>query len=246
MPDYIKYKPEKKELATILLIGSMICLITGWLFFNSLFGVFLTSLYLPVYIKMEKAEKHKAQLYKLRYEFKDALNSLTAALEAGYSVENAITETISELELIYDDKAAIIIEFKEIARKMKNNINIETALWDFALRSKIDDIMYFTEVFITAKRSGGNLLNIIRATRNNICDKIEMNRELTSMISAKLYEIKIMKMVPLGILAYLKIYNYEMISPLYEKITGNIIMFILLAGYFGLCRLADKITDMRL
>lgn len=246
MLDYSHYRPDSRTLVKIIVTGVIIGVMAGWMFFDSLKGILLTLVYLPLYVKIQLTQKHKARSDKLRLEFRDAINSLSAALEAGYSIENAVKETITELELIYDPDAMIITEFKEIVRKLNNNINIETALWDFAIRSHIDDIIYFAEVFSTAKRSGGNILHIIRVTRSNICDKIELNRELDALIASKLYEVKVMKIVPLGIILYLKIFNYEMLAPLYTKISGNIIMTVVLIGYFGLCRLADKITDIKL
>ena len=69
------------------------------------------SLFYPGFIKNKLIRKRKQ---KLESEFKEALLVVSALLSAGYSLENAVKESIAELKLLYDKPTFIIPEFEYI------------------------------------------------------------------------------------------------------------------------------------
>lgn len=233
----------KKEKIEILCKGIGICAFMGWLFTGHLYGVIVCFCYLPFYIRSCKKNIRENRKNSLRIQFRDAINSLAAALEAGENPENAVKSATEELKLMYSETEPIIYEFREISAKLGNNVTIEEAFEDFAVRSGIDDIMYFSEILSIAKRTGGNILQIIRETRNIITDKLELESRLKTMIAAKAYEAKIMKAVPAGILIYLRLFSYDLIKPLYTTLKGEILMLVLLIVYFVLAKISDRIVN---
>lgn len=90
--------------------------------------------------------------------------SVSFALNVGYSIENAFIQAVEELELIYGRDSDITIKFRYIVVRLGQNENIEDIFMDFAEESKVEDIIYFAEIFRYAKRSGGDLISIIRNT----------------------------------------------------------------------------------
>jgi tight adherence protein B len=124
------------------------------------------------------------------------------------------------------------------------NQPVEVILKDFADRSGIDDIKNFAEVFDTAKRTGGDLIKIIRSTGNIIRDKIEVKREIITMITAKKFESNIMNLIPFGIIVYLRMFSPDFLSPLYHNLFGILFMTAILVIYYGISRIAMKITSI--
>lgn len=51
--------------------------------------------------------------------------------------------------------------------------------------SKVEDIMYFAEIFRYAKRSGGDLMAVIKNTAQIIQQKEEVMSEVDTIISGK-------------------------------------------------------------
>lgn len=124
------------------------------------------------------------------------------------------------------------------------NQPVEVILKDFADRSGIDDIKNFAEVFDTAKRTGGDLIKIIRSTGNIIRDKIEVKREIITMITAKKFESNIMNLIPFGIIVYLRMFSPDFLSPLYHNLFGILFMTVILIIYYGISRIAKKIISI--
>ncbi|WP_312101136.1 type II secretion system F family protein [Lachnoclostridium sp.] len=182
---------------------------------------------------------------KLSLEFLDGIHSLSVALEAGYSVENAFKAAIKDLGLMYSNEALIMKEFQCIVSQINHNIPIEVAIAEFANRSKLEDVECFSEVFKTAKRTGGDLVAIIKMTSKTIGEKVEVMREIETLITAKKMEANIMKLVPFGILGYMLLGSPQFLKPLYHNLLGSLFMTVLLGIYLVLTKLVDKIIAIR-
>lgn len=243
---FITRHPAWKEDLIISLQGIIIIITLGILFYRSLIGIILLSPMIYNYRKIKKGQQKKERLWKLNLEFKDGLLALSAALEAGYSAEHALEEACRDLRQIYQEDSIIIKEFSYILRQINMNITVEKALSDFGERTGIDDIISFSEVFNTAKRTGGDLINVIKITTNIISTKIEVKREIITLITSKRLEANLMKFIPLGILVYLSASSPGFLDPLYHNLFGIIIMTIFLVIYLGAYLLIGKIIEIEL
>ncbi|MDF2538009.1 MAG: putative rane protein [Herbinix sp.] len=242
MKDYCIYRFTYKENITIFLQGFVIILILGYMFYQSAFGVIILSPAVLFYRKEKRNKRIAEQKWQLNIQFKDSIQSLSAALSSGYSVEHAFSEVYQDLQLLYDEDTFIMQELTYIINQLRMNITVERILSDFGERSGIDDIISFAEIFTAAKRSGGDLIKIIKTTGNTIGDKIEVKREIITLITAKKYEASIMKIIPLGILCYLTISSPGFLDPLYHNLPGIAIMTVLLGCYAGAYFMAEKIV----
>lgn len=150
-----------------------------YLFFNT-----NESVVVSVYKRKFKNNKRKER-QQLALQFKDAMTAVSFALNAGYSVENSFKEALEELKMLYGRNAVIVKSFSEIATRIHNNENIENVLKDFARKSDVEEILYFSEIFGYAKRSGGDMITIIKDTTSLIREKIELDSEIKTIISGK-------------------------------------------------------------
>ena len=90
---------------------------------------------------------------------------------------------------------------------------------------------YFAEIFRYAKRSGGDLMAVIKNTAQIIQQKEEVMSEVDTIISGKKMEQRVMSLIPAVIVIYLKVTAKEFIQPLYGNIAGIIIMTVCLGVY---------------
>lgn len=214
----------------------------GYLFYHHLIGILLLTPLLYLYLKHKKISLIKDRKWRLSLEFRDGILALSAALEAGYSAENAIEEAKKDLNRIYQEDAMILQEFTYMTNQIHMNMTVEKALEDFSVRSGIEDIQSFSEVFSTAKRTGGDLINVIKLTGNIINDKTEVKREIITLITAKRMEANIMKAIPLLILVYLSVSSPGFLDPLYHNVFGVIVMTVLLFLYLAAYLVIDRIV----
>lgn len=224
--------------------GVIIVFATAYVFYDNIWMSVLMSPYVYFYVKERKKEAQQQEKRKLTEQFKDAMQSVSFALNVGYSIENAFREAVKELTLLYGEESIIVMEFKSMIRRVEHNSNIEDVLMAFAENSNVDDITYFAEVFQYAKRSGGDLIQIIKNTASAISDKIEVEREIQTVISGKKLEQRIMCAMPYGIILYLKLASPQFIVPLYGNPVGISIMTVCLLIYLAANYLAKRIVNI--
>ncbi len=227
-----------------IILGIFRLAIVSYLFYDSWLAVPVLSPYLFWYLREKQQEKEERRKKELGSQFKDALLAVSFSVNVGYSVENAFREALSELLLLYGEQSEIVQSFKNIVRKVEHNENIEDALMEFAQKSRVDDVIYFAEVFRYAKRSGGDLSAIIKNTSIMIREKIEVSNEIQTIISGKKMEQKIMGFMPFGIIIYLRVTSAQFMEPLYGNLLGIAVMTGCLGFYAAADYLAKRIVHI--
>ena len=215
--------------------------ITAWLYYRKIWAVpALIPLGLWLYREFLKEEEKKKE-QEFQKQFREMIQSLSAALNTGYSVENAFYETQKELKILYPPEARISKELLVITRKLRIHIPVEQVLEEFAEQVLSEDVKSFVTVFVTAKKSGGDMIGIIRNTTNQIGDKIEVKREIDTTLAAKKYEFQIMSVVPYGIIGYMSLSFPEFMNELYGNMAGIGVMTLCLGIYAGAYYLGIRI-----
>ena len=195
----------------------------------------------PIY---EKRRRKDQRLLVLASEFKESMVVLAGALSAGYSVENALVASRGELVLLYGEQSLIVREYSYIIQQMRTNRPVERLFQEFADRSGLEDVQSFAEIFVVAKRSGGDLSGIMRHTAEVIRDKMQVKEEIRTMTASRQFEQKIMNLIPFFIVFYVELSSPGFFHQMYETLAGRCLMSICLALYLTACFLSGKILNI--
>ena len=205
--------------------------LVSYLFYHSLLAMVLVIPFYPVFLRMKAQVLLQKQKSMLQEQFKEAICALATALGAGYSIENAWKEARKEVEKLFGEHALIVQELNHMLAHLEMNVSLEELLSDFALRSGLEDVGSFCQVFLFAKRSGGDFIGIIHATANRISRKVDLQREIITDLAARRLESRVMKMVPMFMLLYLNLTSPGYFDLLYGNLSGVIIMSLCLLFY---------------
>ena len=218
----------------------------AYLFYRSwiVFVVFCTGY--PIYRKRKNAQMIQKQQDILCREFKDSIQCAASAMAAGYSIENAFREAYAEMKMQYGSDALMTEELRYMNSCLSLNIPLEQLLYDFAKRSGLEDVQSFCEVFVFAKRSGGDFIQIIHMTASRISEKQELMESIQTEISGKRMEQKLMNLMPLFILVYVDVSFQGYLDGMYHNPAGIFIMTICLTAYLGAYLLSEKIMSIRI
>lgn len=91
---------------------------------------------------------------------------------------------------------------------------------DLAERSGLEEAKTFAEVFAVGKRSGGDLIEIMKDTARTISETVETERQVALVLAARRYEQKIMNLTPFAIVLYLRMGCPGFLDPLYHNLIG--------------------------
>lgn len=218
----------------------------AYVFYRSVL-VFL--LLIPIgilYPLIKRKEQKEKRLQQLNIEFKEGILLLASFLSAGYSVENAFSSSVRELILLFGENGLITKEFRHIENQIKINCSVEQALTEFAARSGLDDVKNFAEVFVAAKRSGGELVSIISHTANVIRDKVSVRQEILTMSASKQFEQKVMNMIPILIVLYIDVTSPGFFHVMYTTYIGRIVMTVCMMLYIVAFFISKKIMSIEI
>ncbi|MDO4437897.1 MAG: type II secretion system F family protein [Eubacteriales bacterium] len=199
-----------------------------------------------IYLKLKQKELSDKRKLKLSAEFRECSEILSSYINAGYSVENAFLICSREAERLFGKEAEISIGFKEIVAGIRMNKPVEVLLETFAETSGLAEIMSLAEVFSIAKRTGGDLKEIIDRTVNVIREKSELMDEIRNMTAAKRYEQKIMNILPFAVIIYINLTQSDFLNIMYEQVAGRIVMSICLIMFIISYFISRKMMNIEL
>ena len=243
--DYTRYDMSLREHVQCILVGMVLSGVIAWLFYRSLWGMLLCPLIWILYRRQYRREQMQRRKERLLQEFKDGMQAVSAALLAGYSMENAWREAEKELRELHGENSLMFAEVHQMNGAVSMNEPLEKALAEFAGRSGCEEIESFSEVFVFAKRSGGDFTKIIRTTVTKLTGRIEVEREISTVLAGKKLEGKIMNGMPLFILAYMTLTSGDFLESLYGNVLGVVIMSVALGIYAVAIRMSERILDIQ-
>ena len=230
-PDYGTYQFSRRELTENILLFTALDAVIAYLFYRS-FIAFL--LFFPIvypFLSIRRKDLADRRRRTILTQFTTGIQMVNASLQTGYAIENSFRDAISELVKIYPEDSFIITEFRYILTQTGLNVPIEALLLDLGHRTHIEDIRDFAEVFQTAKRTGGDMIGIIRNAVTSIQMKNETLEEIEANLSGKASEQKIMSFAPMLLIAYTSITSPGFLDVCYHSVLGIAIMTFSLILY---------------
>lgn len=242
--DYEKYDYSAGEITKYILQSVGLCAVIDILFYKTPWALLFM---IPVpffYLRWKKKQLILERKRKLNYQFRDALNSMSVAVQAGYSVENAVSACVKDLEQLYGKQEDILEEFRYIETQQKVSVPVEDLFLDFGNRCKVEDIENFAAVLYTAKRSGGDMEMVIQKVARMLGDKIDVKKEIEATLAAKKWEQMIMSLMPAGIILYLRLASPGYLDVLYGNPFGICAMTICLGIYGTAYWMGKRIVEI--
>lgn len=241
---YFRQDIRRSEYALAVLRTVLLQMLLAYLFYESNAAfIFMTPIGIWNFFHWE-IDKIDQKRREFQEQFREAIQSIAASLQVGYSIENAMKETKKDLSILYKENTAIQREFTHMVRQIYLQIPAERIMEEWAERVEQEDVRNFVNVFVMARRSGGNMIGIIRSTAGQIRDKLEVRSEIETMLAARKYEFKVMAVIPFVMIAYMKFSFPEFMKILYRNPTGIGVMTACLAMYFSAYMLGEKIVNI--
>lgn len=245
MIDYSAYKLSAKQYISALVLACSLFFLIGYIFFKSVLIATFLACCGVLYPRIRRQNLLHHRRNELTAQFKQALYMIASALAAGQSIESALMQTAIDLQQLYpDERAYIRVEFHALSKLLNNGESVENALRQLSERAGIEDIANFTNVFIICKRTGGNLVEVMRNTANMIGEKIAIQQDIAVMIAQKKFESKVLTIAPLLFIGLLSWSSADYMAPLYEG-RGYVIMGCALLLLVCCYLLSKKIMNIK-
>lgn len=245
LTDYDEYEMSGKERVFYTLAAAVAIFVVGMIFYQRVVLALLLSLAALRFPKIRRKQIIRKRKQALNIQFKDLLYALSSSMSAGRSLEMAFQDARRDLEVLYPDPdTAIMRETDYIIRCIGMNMTVEDAISQFAIRAHIEDIANFADVIRICKRSGGNLIEVIRSTSQMISDKIETKNEIETVITAKKFESRVMTCTPIVMVAILSGASPDYMEPVFHTVVGAIVMTVAIMMFVIAFFIGEKIMNI--
>jgi len=172
---------------------------------------FIGSFPLPrLYIKHLK----KSRLIKFNEQLEDALNSMSSALKAGFSINQAI-EVIAD-----ENRKPISIEFRLLVQEMRLGVPLEKALDNMVQRMQSDDFELVATAILTARQTGGELTVVFERLAAMIRERMRISGKLRALTAQGRLQAYIVGALPYLLMLVMNYISPDMMSGFFNSIAG--------------------------
>ena len=182
----------------------------------------------------------------LRAQFLDLLEAISVSMRAGNPLITAMQSAREDLTLIYPEHADIIVELDILIGRFDNAVPMSEAFSDLAGRSGLEDIASFASVYATIEGKSGRNDEIVRETQQIVAEKMEIEMEIDTMLTAAKSELHIMLFMPLIILLIIGYAGAGFMDAIYTTTAGRIVstggLIVFIISYV----MAKKFSKVRL
>lgn len=243
--DYDFYRMAGREKLMCIMAAAIAIFGAAYIFYRSItISLLLTPLAL-LYPKIRIREIIRGRKNELNLQFREMLYSIASSLSAGKSIELAFGDARKELLIQYSDPDTFILaELQQIIRRIEMNDTVEEALNDLASRSHLEDMINFADVFSICKRSGGNLVQVVKNTAEIISEKIDVRQEINVLLTEKRLEYKVLNIMPVFIVLMLSAGAEEFMAPIFTEPLGRVAVTFSLLLFSAAYLLSKRIMDI--
>ena len=188
----------------------------------------------------------KKRTAKLRAQFFDLLEAISVSMRAGSPLIKSLQSAREDLTLIYPADSDIITEVDIIIGRFNNAVPISAAFSDLAQRSGLEDIASFASVYATIEGKSGRADEIVRETQQIIADKMEIEMEIDTLLTAAKSEVNIMLFMPLIILGVIGYAGGGFMDAIYSTAAGRVVSTGGLIVFIVSFIMARKFSSVRL
>jgi len=203
-----------------MLIGFLIAL---FLFRNMLAIVGgLLGFYIPrLYVKIAQ----RRRLIAFNNQLGDTIALLANSLRSGYSL-------LQSMEMVAKELAPPVSqEFGRVVREIGLGLSNEEALSNLLRRVNSDDLDLMISAINVHREVGGNLAEILETIGHTIRERVRIQGEIRSITAGQRFSGYVIAFLPLGLGAFLFMFNREYVSTLFTDQCG---LAMLIAAAVGM------------
>ena len=237
--NYWQQAVTRKETSLGILSGLAISLVIVYIFYDTPKALPVLAVLMPCWMHWWWSQRQLRKKEMFVIQLQEALRILASILETGRSLENAMIGVHEEMVREGKEETLIGKEFGRMRQQLSVSLTAEQVWQAFAARCNHPDVIELALVISAGKRAGGNLISVMKTSALQIAEKMEVDREIDTLLASKKTELYIMLAMPIGILLYMRIVFGDMIGHLYQNAIGALVMsaalvLYIVAAFWGL------------
>ena len=160
----------------------------------------------------------KRRLEKFNEQLEDALNSMSSALKAGFSINQAIEVIASE------NRNPISIEFRLLLQEIRLGVQLEQALENMVKRIGSEDFELVATAILTARQTGGELTVIFERLAGMIRERMRISGKLRALTAQGRLQSYVVGAMPFLLMIVMNYIAPDMMSAFFNSMAGILLI----------------------
>lgn len=184
--------------------------------------------------------KRGKRLNRFTAQMPDALLMICSALRAGHSFQSALTVVSNEMS------EPIAGEFSTVVKDINLGIPVKEAMGRLSNKlNSLPDVRMFVTAVMIQREAGGNLAEVLEKLGYTIRERFKLKGQIAALTGQSRMTGYVLGGAPAMILAFLSLFMYDYVRPLYETDIGKVclgaVVLLQAIGFF----IMKKIIDIR-
>jgi tight adherence protein B len=160
----------------------------------------------------------KRRLQKFNEQLEDALNSMSSALKAGFSINQAIEVIASE------NRNPISIEFRLLMQEIRLGVTLDQALENMVKRIASEDFELVATAILTARQTGGELTVIFERLAAMIRERMRIAGKLRALTAQGKLQSYVVGAMPFLLMIVMNYIAPDMMSTFFNSMAGILLI----------------------
>ena len=179
------------------------------------------------------------RLAKFNEQLEDALGSMSSALKAGFSINQAL-ESIAD-----ENRPPISIEFRLLVQELRLGVPLETALNNMCERIESEDFELVAVAIITARQTGGELTSVLERLASVIRQRLRIHRKVSALTAQGRLQAIVIGIMPFALMFMMSYIVPDAMDAFFASIIGIlscvVAIILVIVGFLSI----KKITSIK-
>lgn len=209
-----------KALATVLIFACLVIFtVSAALTQSAVCGIALAGcLFLAVGMWANKQDEMRHD--QLREAIPEALQSMKACFQVGYSLKQTIQEVASTV------KGPLAELFAQVEGVLETGGSVEEALDVLKRQTSEPELIFLATALEIQHKTGSSMQQILEITRQSVADEIDLKRSLKTQTAQARLSAQIVTIMPFALIGIFSLVSPGFLDPFFESALG----MLLLAG----------------
>lgn len=158
--------------------------------------------------------REEAVRTEMREAIPEALQSMKACFQVGYSLPQTIAE-------VRKGTAGPLSElFGEVEGVLETGGNVDDALGVLKEKSREPELVFLSAALEIQHRTGSSMASVLEATRQSVADEIELKRELRTQTAQAKLSAQVVTLMPFFLIGVFSLVSPGFMDPFFESAVG--------------------------
>ena len=197
-----------------------------------------------IYGVMDKRSRKEERSKKIQAKFLDFLMCLEPLLKTSGTFCMAFSEAVSDYKRFHGaDELSLYLD--AAVKDFMINISTSDVLIGMAKKLNLEDAYSFAGSMVVCELTGGNAVEVTERTTELLVGKIRIMGDINTILTGKVFEQKIITLMPFALLGLFSVSAKSYLEPLYNSAVGKTVMTIAGALFLIQWFIGEKITSIK-